>query len=143
MKPPPGASISAPSTALEPLKFSPTQIQQGRLHAILSYLIPGFVIVPLRSSKNAFARFHARQALTLWCAALLVAIALSMGLVFLTVLLMAVPISVSIGVLSLLVFLGAGGVAFIGARNAWNGAGQVLPGVGRFCESHISLLIRD
>jgi len=131
------------STQPDEPSFSPAEIEQGRLHAILSYILPGFFIIPIRRSRNAFARFHARQALTLWLAALAAAIALSVFLVFLTVLLMAVPISVTIGLLAFLVFLAAAGVAFIGARNAWHGSRDVLPGVGRFGETHMSLLVKD
>lgn len=123
--------------------FSAQQVERGRLQAILSYLVPFFLIVPLRRRDNPFTLFHARQALTLWLAALAAMLALTIGLILLTVLLMAVPISVTIGLIVLAVLIVAGFVAFIGARTAWSGGAQVLPYVGRFGETHMTLIVKD
>ena len=40
-------------------------IESGRLFSILSYIIPFFFLVPMIQRTNAFATFHARQALAI------------------------------------------------------------------------------
>lgn len=122
--------------------FSSHEIETGRLHAILSYLVPLFLIVPLRRRENAFAVFHARQALALWLATGAAALVLCIGVIVLVMVLLYVPISVTIGLLLLVLFLGAGYVAVVGARNAITGRSDVLPLVGQYGESHLSLIVK-
>jgi hypothetical protein len=130
------------SESLERPEFSPTEIAQGRIHAILSYIVPFFLFVPLRRRANAFAFFHARQALTLWAGAVAAAFVFSLGVILITLILLNVPVSVTLGLLTFAIFIVAVCLSFVGVRNAWNGRGDVLPGVGRYGETHVSLLVK-
>jgi uncharacterized membrane protein len=48
-----------------PRAYAAEDVEPGKLWAILGYLIPILVIVPLLQKDNDFALFHARQALVL------------------------------------------------------------------------------
>ncbi|MCG8408260.1 MAG: hypothetical protein MI923_23920 [Phycisphaerales bacterium] len=41
------------------------QVKDGKLFAILSYVVPFFLLVPLIQRSNQFAHFHARQSLAI------------------------------------------------------------------------------
>lgn len=94
------------------------EIEDGKVFAILSYVIPLFFIVPLIQRNNEFALFHAKQVLLLSIAAIVIngALSVSCFLVFL------VPI---VGTLSLV-------LAIVGLINAIKGEFKPIPLIGKF-----------
>lgn len=123
--------------------FSEQEVRSGRFQAALSYIVPLYLFIPLRNGKNAFAEFHARQALGLWLGAVGVAFLLTIGIILLTMLLMAIPVSVTTGLLAFGVLVLAAVMAFVGARNAWSGTGQFLPYIGRYADTHLMHFAKD
>lgn len=101
--------------------------RQGKLFATLSYAVPFFLILPLVQRTNAFATFHARQALVLWIAAVLASVVITLVLTLLPIAILArfVSLAFTVAVLGLMV---------VGALNAWNGRRLVLPVLGPMAE---------
>lgn len=97
--------------------------QAGRLFATLSYVVPFFLILPLVQRTNAFALYHAKQALTLFAAALAAGIAL-------TIVLMVVPVAIVGTLLSLAMAAVCIGGMIFGALAAWGLKEQPLPLIG-------------
>lgn len=123
--------------------FSEQEVRSGKIQAALAYIVPFYLFIPLRNRKNSFAVFHARQALGLWLGAVCAAFLLTIGIILLTMLLMAVPVTVTTGMLSFGVLVLAGVMAFVGARNAWSGSGHFLPYIGRYAETHLIHFAKD
>ena len=47
------------------IAMTDSQVKDGKLFAILSYVVPFFFLVPLIQRSNQFSHFHARQALAI------------------------------------------------------------------------------
>lgn len=97
-------------------------VDNGKLFAILSYLVPFFFLVPLIQKTNTFSHFHARQAL----AFVLLAIALS-------IVTMLLPLSL-LGIVSPVLLLAQLALIVIGIIHAANGHAKHLPLIGQFAD---------
>ena len=86
---------------------STADVEPGKLWAILSYLVPILVAVPLIQKDNDFSLFHARQTLVL----LIFGIPTCGGCI-----------------------IGGLVLAVMGAMNAYNGKYEPLPLIGKFGE---------
>jgi len=102
-----------------PYGYPMEDVEEGKLFAILSYLIPFVFIVPLIQKDNHFSLFHAKQVLLLGIAGLGVGI-LSM-----------IPF---LGCILFLLFLPVLAFAIIGLVFAIQGLYKPLPLVGDFAE---------
>ena len=89
------------------MENSREDVEAGKLWALLSYLVPILVAVPLMKKDNEFSLFHARQALVL--------------------LIFGIPTCGGC-IVGSLVF------AVMGAMNAYNGKYEPLPLIGKFGE---------
>lgn len=49
---------------------SAKEVEEGKVFAILSYVIPVFVLVPLIQRNNEFSLYHAKQCLIIWLIAI-------------------------------------------------------------------------
>jgi uncharacterized membrane protein len=106
------------------------QVSEGKLFATLSYVMPFFLLVPLINRKNGFALFHAKQALTLWIAAVAVNIVLTViGFVLPAMISMVVSLMFSLACLGMMVF---------GAWTAWSERRQPLPLIGKYGEKYLA-----
>ncbi len=101
-------------------KTSTTEIQQGKICAMLAYLLIGIIwyFVDEKMKKNNFAKYHVKQALALLIISLAGSIVLSMTFV----LIWLIPIW-QIAVFVLII---------IGIMNANNGQEKELPIIGKF-----------
>lgn len=120
------AALTTPDTTAA---FSPADIEQNKVMALLSYLSI-LVLIPLLGAKESpFARYHANQGLLLCIASLIYGAAYTV----LSTLLLAISWRLYF-VVSL---LGLAGVVFLllailGILNALNGRAKELPLIGRF-----------
>ncbi|MCB9853680.1 MAG: DUF4870 domain-containing protein [Phycisphaerales bacterium] len=103
-------------------------VESGKLFAILSYIIPFFFLVPLIQRTNSFARFHARQAVSI----LLLAITLSVVAWFL-------PLSL-LGIVSPVFLLAQLTMIVIGIVHAARGEAKQLPILGEYAERFLQKL---
>lgn len=108
--------------------------REGKLFATLSYVAPLFLILPLTQRTNAFATFHARQALMLWIAAVLASIAITLALTLL-------PIAILARLVSLAFTVGVIGLMIVGALNAWNERRLALPVIGALGEKYLGRVL--
>lgn len=99
---------------------SAKEVEEGKVFAILSYIIPFFVLVPLIQRNNAFALYHARQCLLLW----IIGVVGSTALTFSCVLIFLTPF------LSLAILV----LAILGLINAAKGEMKPVPLIGKFAE---------
>lgn len=134
------SSNATPSPAPQPSAFSgaappmsPGEVKDGKVFAILSYVITiagiPFWLLPVIIRNNDFALYHAKQAATIW---IVYAIAVAAGVVVSIVTLgigacIAMPVLGIIG-LGLLVLI------VIGALNAINEQAKPLPFIGTYAE---------
>ena len=118
--PTPAPETPPPAAAPPPPAVSAKEIEEGKVFAILSYVIPLFFLVPLIQRNNDFSLYHAKQVLLLAiCAIVLHAVlAASCFLVFLT----------PIASLAVLVFV------VLGLINAVKGEIKPIPLIGSFAE---------
>lgn len=120
------AALATPDTTAA---FSPADIEQNKVMALLSYLSI-LVLIPLLAAKESpFARYHANQGLLLCIASLIYGAAYTV----LSTLLLAISWRLYF-VVSL---LGLAGVVFLilailGILNALNGRAKELPLIGRY-----------
>ncbi len=118
------ADAVTPDAAVSP------DVEQGKLLALLSYVIGIVAIVVLVQRKNAYALYHAKQSLTLCIAAIAACIGLSIiGFVLAMVKLGFVSMILSLGFLAAVL-----GLVILGALNAWNGRQRPLPFLGQYSE---------
>ena len=116
-----------PTTPLPP-PLAQAEIDSGKMMAILSYLPVGPVglivaIINIVQKNNAFALYHAKQALTLYICAL--------GLYIISFPLMFICIGVP---LMILAGLGALVMCILGIMAANNGECKPLPYLGQFAD---------
>ena len=105
-------------------------VEQGKLLALLSYVIGIVAIVVLVQRKNAYALYHAKQSLTLCVGVIAASIALSiLGIVLAMVKLGFLSMFLSLGF-----FAAVLGLVIVGALNAWNGRQRPLPFLGQYSE---------
>ncbi|HPF40065.1 MAG TPA: DUF4870 domain-containing protein [Phycisphaerae bacterium] len=97
-------------------------IESGRLFSILSYLIPFFFLVPMIQRTNAFATFHARQALAI------IILAMALGAVA-----WILPMAL-LGIVSPVFLLAQVTLIVIGVIHAARGETKQLPILGAYAE---------
>jgi uncharacterized membrane protein len=123
-KNPKGALImpdnNPPVQTPSPAAANPKEFEEGKILAILSYIIPFVFLVPIIQKNNDYALFHAKQAMLL----MIVGFVLSTVLSATCVLAVLVPF-VSLGLLVL---------AIMGIINAVKGEMKPLPVLGKFAE---------
>jgi uncharacterized membrane protein len=114
--------------AVPPPTSTPAEIESGKMMAILSYLPVGPVgliiaIINVVQKNNAFALYHAKQALTLYIFAL--------GLYIISIPLMFICIGIP-----LMIAAGVGGLVFciLGIMNANSAQYKPLPYIGQFAD---------
>ncbi len=93
-------------------------VDNGKLFAILSYLVPFFFLVPLIQKTNAFSHFHARQALAI------VLLGIALGVVT-----MLLPLSL-LTIVSPILLLAQLALIVIGLIHAARGEAKQLPVIG-------------
>lgn len=106
------------------------EVQQGRVLAVAGYIIPLVALIVCLTRPSAYHGYHGRQALMV----MLAAIAASVALVPVNIVLSLVGLGVLTVIVSLgymIVFLG---LVVAGCINAWNGRQQPLPVIGTFAE---------
>lgn len=96
------------------------EIDEGKVFAILSYIIPILFIVPLIQKNNAFSLYHAKQVM------LLIIASLAIG--FVNVIPCLGQIVWAVGALFLFV------LGIIGLINAIKGEAKPIPLIGKFAE---------
>lgn len=107
-----------------------SDVEQGKLLALLSYVIGIVAIVVLVQRKNAYALYHAKQSLTLFVAVIAASIGMSIiGIVLAMVKLAFVGMILNLGFLVAVL-----GLVILGAMNAWNGRQRPLPVIGQYSE---------
>lgn len=108
-------------------QFETTDIEQGKVMAILAYI---FVLIPLFMAKdNKFARYHTNQGLVLLIAAIGYAIIYGFLTAVLGMISSVLLIITSILGLGSLVFTA---LAVLGIINAANGQAKELPIIGKY-----------
>ena len=122
-----------PPAAGEKELHPPEDVESGKVLAILSYLIPILAVVPLAMKQNKFAIFHARQALLLLGAEVILWIVGGVSLFTGFVAFLIWPI-LSIGWLCAVV------LAVIGIVNSAQGQYKSLPIVGKYGEEWFKTL---
>ncbi len=110
---------------------SAADAREGKLFALLSYVVPLFLLVPVVQRNNAFALFHAKQAIGLWIAAIVASVAIS--LVF-----RVLPIAILATLISLAFTVAVVGLLVVGAIAAWNERAAPLPLIGATADRMLS-----
>ena len=100
---------------------SAKEMEEGKVFAILSYIIPFFLLVPLIQRNNAFSLYHAKQCLLLWLASFVIMTALS-------IIVCVGWIVMPFAGLAILI------LAIMGLINAIKGEMKPVPLVGKFAE---------
>jgi uncharacterized membrane protein len=120
--PPPAAASPTPPS------LDPKEIESGKMMAILSYIPIAMVgliiaIVTLAQKNNAFALYHAKQALTLYL------IGLGASLICIPLLFVCIggPLMAAVGIASLV-------FCVLGIVNANAGECKPLPWIGAYAE---------
>ena len=113
--------------------YPPEDVEQGRLLAILGYVITLVWIVPLVQRDNAFALYHAKQAMIINI----------VGLVFYIVIMGISVITCGFG--SILIFAGAALIYpwIMGIINASNGKYEPVPWFGGLVDKYFSGIQAD
>lgn len=120
------AALATPDTTAA---FSPADIEQNKVMALLSYLSI-LVLIPLLAAKESpFARYHANQGLLLCIASLIYGAAYTV--------LSALLLAISWRLYFVVSLLGLAGIVFLilailGILNALNGRAKELPLIGRY-----------
>lgn len=120
------AALATPDTTTA---FSPADIEQNKVMALLSYLSI-LVLIPLLAAKESpFARYHANQGLLLCIASLIYGAAYTV--------LSGLLLAISWRLYFVVSLLGLAGVVFLilailGILNALNGRAKELPLIGRY-----------
>lgn len=114
--PPVGGGGADPNN---PYGYPMEDVEEGKLFAILSYIIPIVFIVPLIQKDNHFSLFHAKQVLLLVLACVAVSI------------LTAVPV---VGCITVFLFLPILAFVIIGLVYAIQGQYKPLPFIGQYAE---------
>ncbi|RMF81734.1 MAG: hypothetical protein D6744_06790 [Planctomycetota bacterium] len=107
-----------------------SEIQQGRVLAVVGYIIPLVALIVCLTRRSAYHGYHGRQSLMV----MVTAIAASIALIPVNIALMVVGLgvlTVVVGLGYMIVFLG---LVVVGCINAWNGRQQPLPVIGTFAE---------
>jgi uncharacterized membrane protein len=112
------AQSTVPPSATSPVDAK--EVEEGKVFAILSYVIPFFVLVPLIQRNNAFSLYHAKQCLIIW----LIAIAASI-----------VGVIPCLGwIVCLVVWVALLVFSVMGLINAVKGLAKPLPLIGKWGE---------
>lgn len=98
-------------------------IQQGRLLAVLGYVVPLVAVLPLIKRDNDFALFHAKQALTLDIVVILACFVVPIVMLLL-------PVAIVVSIVSLGILCAFEGLLLYGAFNAFTRRRKALPLVG-------------
>lgn len=109
---------------------SAKEAEDGKIFALLCYIIMIFSIVPIIQRDNAFSLYHAKQGLILLIAAIVGNIALTIVWIVLGI----VGLDIVGTILSLAFMVAVIALIVIGAMNAWNGRQRPLPVIGPFGE---------
>ena len=121
---------STTATPRTPTSETPSQAREGRLMALLGYVTGIVALVSFVQRNNAFAFYHAKQALTMYAAA----VAAQIVLMVLGMVLVAVKLGLVSMVLGLLFLAALLALVVIGSLNAWNGRRRPLPVIGTVAE---------
>jgi uncharacterized membrane protein len=113
-----------------------TDVEDGKLCAILMYIFPvGLIwyLVDEKMKANAFAKFHLKQALILWIAAIIVRVALG---IFSSIIAF-VPIIgwIFIHLVSPVFWLAFFVLWLVGLMTAINGREKEVPVIGKFAKN--------
>lgn len=123
------AESSAETIDAAPAVIPQEEIESGKVLAVLAYIIPILVIVPIIQRDNDFALFHARQVLLLLIAGVLVSVV--------NVIPCLGQIIFVVGALTLLV------LGILGLINAIRGDAKPLPLIGGFAEEWFKGLTKN
>ena len=107
-----------------------TQVEQGKVLAVIGYIIPLVALFVCLTRSSAYHGYHGRQSIMM----MFVAIASSIALIPVNIVLAIVGLGVLSVVISLAYMVVFLGLVVIGAMNAWNGRQQPLPVIGKFAE---------
>ncbi len=102
-----------------PYGYPMEDVEEGKLFAILGYIIPIVFIVPLIQKDNHFSLFHAKQVLLLVLACVASAV------------LTAIPV---LGCITFFIFLPILVLVIMGLINAIQGQYKPMPFVGQYAE---------
>ncbi len=102
-----------------PYGYPMEDVEEGKLFAILGYIIPIVFIVPLIQKDNNFSLFHAKQVLLLVLACVATAV------------LTAIPV---LGCITFFIFLPILVLVIMGLINAIQGQYKPMPFVGQYAE---------
>lgn len=102
-----------------PFGYPEEDVEEGKLFAILSYIIPIVFIVPLIQKDNHFALFHAKQVLLLVLAAVAASIVTAVPLVGCVTVFLFIPLLV---------------LVIMGLVFAIQGQYKPLPFIGQYAE---------
>jgi len=114
--PPVGGGGADPNN---PYGYPMEDVEEGKLFAILSYIVPFIVLVPLIQKDNHFSLFHAKQVLLLALAGVA------------TMFISFIPI---VGCFTMLLFLPILALVIMGLVFAIQGQYKPLPLVGQYAE---------
>ena len=107
------------------------EIDSGKVLALVGYIFAPIAVLPFLKRDNAFTLYHAKQALAM----LIVAVALSLGLMIAGMILATIKLGIVMTVASLAFTAAMLGLIVLGAMAAWNGQMKPLPVIGGFAKS--------